>query len=1033
MISRLIPKSVQKTVFLLGTLCLGLGLTLQPAFGQYFGRNKVQYEKFNYRVLKTEHFDVYFYPEEEQATKVAARMAERWYKRFARLFNYELRGRQALIMYASHPQFEQTTVLSDIIGEGTGGVTESMKRRIILPFGGSLEETDHVIGHELVHAFQYDMASGQTSQYSGQSMGGLERAPLWVVEGMAEYLSIGPVDSNTAMWMRDVIKKKKLPTIKDLRNPRYFPYRYGQAVWAYIGGRWGDLVVVKVMKDIVRGADYEKAMERALGINQKKLTEDWHAALKRDYGPYQQTTQIPTATGRLLVKGTEYDPYNVAPVLSPDGKKFVYISSRDLFSLEMFIGDAATGKTTRRITRTSVDPHFQSIQFINSAGSWDLTGKQFVFGAVSAGKPELAFLDVDGQKISGEIKFPEIGEILNPTWSPDGKKIAFSGLAGGYTDLYIYDLETKKLKNMTGDPYGDIHPVWSPDGRWIAFVTERFTAKLDVLSMGGFRLALMDPESGEIKELKTFENAKSVNPQWSSDSTSLYFISDQNGIPNIYRLAIDSGAVTEVTNLYTGVSGITQISPALSIAAKTNDLLYSVYDDGNFSIYTIEPHDLLMGKAVEAPAGQYSPAVLPPKERSGSEILGLLKNPWFGLPDATKFGLSPYKPKLTLDYATPPTVGVGVDRYGTYGGGGIMLYWSDMLGYHNLATMVQVTSRIDESAAVVQYVNSRNRLNWGLSAYRIPYIYGGYGIYNDNVYGEPAYSEVEDLIEQIYYQVGGFASYPFSQVQRFELSAGLNYIDFRHVQYVTSYSAYDGTLLKYDRNVVDDMPAGLTLAYAGAAFVYDSAFFGATAPVLGQSYRIEASPTVGSINFYTLLGDYRRYLMPVKPFTLAFRVMTYGRYGKGSDDQRLYPMFLGYDTLVRGYNYGSFTAEEVDPESSGPDYFDFNRLWGSRLMVANFELRFPLFGALGIGKGFYGIFPVDFLAFYDVGVAWDSTNSPKLPLFSPNGIQKPISSAGVGLRVNVLGYIVLGVNYVFPFDRPLKKSGYWQFSFYPGF
>jgi outer membrane protein assembly factor BamA len=160
--------------------------------------------------------------------------------------------------------------------------------------------------------------------------------------------------------------------------------------------------------------------------------------------------------------------------------------------------------------------------------------------------------------------------------------------------------------------------------------------------------------------------------------------------------------------------------------------------------------------------------------------------------------------------------------------------------------------------------------------------------------------------------------------------------------------------------------------------------------------------------------------------------MTYGRYGKGSDDQRLYPMFLGYDTLVRGYNYGSFTAQEVDPETK--DTFDFNRLWGSRMMVANFELRFPLFGALGIGKGFYGIFPVDFLAFYDVGVAWDSTNSPRLPILSPHGIQKPISSAGFGLRVNLLGYLVLGVNYVWPFDRPLySKSGYWQFSFYPGF
>jgi len=1039
MMSREISQRFPRIVFLTAVLCLGVVLFLQPVFGQYFGRNKVQYEKFDYRVMKTEHFDLYFYPEEEQAVRVAAQMAERWYKRYARLFNYELRGRQALVMYASHPQFEQTTVLSDIIGEGTGGVTESIKRRIILPFGGSLQETDRVIGHELVHAFQYDMASGPVQQYSGQSASGLERAPLWVIEGFSEYFSIGPVDANTAMWMRDVIKRKKIPTIKDLRDPyRYFPYRFGQAVWAYVGGRWGDLVVAKLMKDICRGADYEKALERAVGEDLKKLSADWQAALKKDYTPVQQSTQLPTATGRLLVQGSEDDPYNVAPSLSPDGQKFVYISSRDLFSLEMFLGDTKTGKTTKRLTRTSVDPHFQSIQFINSAGSWDLDGRRFVFGAVSAGKPVLAFLDSEGQKISDEIQFPQLGEILNPTWSPDGKKIAFSALTGGFTDIYIYDLETKVLKNMTNDPYGDIHPVWSPDGRSIAFVTERFTTTMPVLNIGNFRLALLDPVSGEIRQLTGFDDAKNVNPQWSSDSKSLYFVSDHNGISNVYRLDLSSGTLSALTNLYTGVSGITTLSPAFSIASKSNDLLYSVYENGNFSLFTIEPHDLLAGKAVDVQPSSYTPAVLPPKERSGSEILGLLKNPWFGLPtDASKFSVSPYKPKLSLDYATPPSVGVGVDRFGTYGGGGIALNWSDMLGYHNLVTIAQVSNRVEESAAIVQYVNSRNRLNWGASAYRIPYVYGGYSVGYGDVYGEPAYIEQELLYRQIFYQLGGFGSYPFSQVQRFELSGGVSYIDFSNVMYTRAYSLYDDMLIMNEKTKLPSADS-LAMAYVGAALVYDSAFFGATAPILGQSYRLEVAPTVGSLNYSSILLDYRRYFMPLKPFTMAFRVMSYGRYGKGGDDSRLYPMFLGYEDLVRGYNYGSFTAAEVNTEV-GADVF--NRLWGSRMMVANAELRFPLFGALKLGKGFYGIFPVDFVAFYDWGVAWYgselagiTTTSPKIGFFAPYGIQKPVSSAGLGLRVNVLGFMVLGLNYVWPFDRPeYSRKGYWEFSFYPGF
>src|SRR5881394_1982860 len=169
-----------------------------PLSAQYFGRNKVQYKKLDFEVLKTEHFDIYFYPSERQGVELAARMAERWYARLQRLLNHQLDGRQPLVLYGSHPDFEQTNAIGGELSEGTGGVTEPLRRRIVLPLGGPLADTDHVIGHELVHAFQYDITSGRDDP-PGRS--GLERLPLWFVEGMAEYLSTGPADSNTAMWI----------------------------------------------------------------------------------------------------------------------------------------------------------------------------------------------------------------------------------------------------------------------------------------------------------------------------------------------------------------------------------------------------------------------------------------------------------------------------------------------------------------------------------------------------------------------------------------------------------------------------------------------------------------------------------------------------------------------------------------------------------------------------------------------------------------------------------------------------------------
>jgi hypothetical protein len=184
----------------LAAICAVL-LLATPVSAQYFGRNKVQYKKLDFQVLKTEYFDIYYYPSAREGIDIAARMAERWRARLGRILGHELSGRQPLVLYASHPDFEQTNTIQGELGEGTGGVTESLRRRIILPLGGPLADTDHVLGHEIVHAYQYDMTTNPNAP-PGQN--GASRLPLWFIEGMAEYLSIGPIDPNTAMWLRDV-------------------------------------------------------------------------------------------------------------------------------------------------------------------------------------------------------------------------------------------------------------------------------------------------------------------------------------------------------------------------------------------------------------------------------------------------------------------------------------------------------------------------------------------------------------------------------------------------------------------------------------------------------------------------------------------------------------------------------------------------------------------------------------------------------------------------------------------------------------
>src|SRR3954449_115130 len=234
-----------------------------PASAQYFGQNKVQYKKLEFQVLKTEHFDIYYYPEERDGIDVAARLAERWHARLERIFEHTLRGRQPLVLYGSHVDFEQTNAIQGELGEGTGGVTEPLRRRIVLPLGGPIADTDHVIGHELVHAFQFDMT---TKENAPPGQNGAERLPLWFIEGMAEDLSIGPVDSNTAMWLRDAVRQEKLPSIEDLDNPKYFPYRWGQAFWAFISGRWGDDKLRPMLDIAAKAGDVNVAIKQVLGL-----------------------------------------------------------------------------------------------------------------------------------------------------------------------------------------------------------------------------------------------------------------------------------------------------------------------------------------------------------------------------------------------------------------------------------------------------------------------------------------------------------------------------------------------------------------------------------------------------------------------------------------------------------------------------------------------------------------------------------------------------------------------------------------------
>jgi hypothetical protein len=462
-------------------IALVLSLTPAAAGAQYFGQNKVRYAELDFKVLETEHFDIYYYDGEQRAIEHTARMAERWYARLSTLLGHQLSRRQPLILYASHAEFRQTTVIPGMIGQGTGGVTEGLRNRIVMPFTASLAETSHVLGHELVHAFQFDMSRRM-------SRGGASRLPLWFVEGMAEYLSLGPVHTQTALWLRDAAAHDELPDFGELDDPRYFPYRFGHAAWAYIAGRWGDDAVRTVFLAAGSMGDPLSAIRQLTGQDEEALSRSWHDAIRSTYGPLAKTDGSPRGRA-LITEDGDGGELNVGPALSPDGERMVFFPERDVFSIEMFLADARTGDVVRKLTEVATDPHFDSLQFLDTTGAWSSDSRRFVYATVQEATPAFVIIDAASGDTIREIEVPSVDGAMNPTWSPDGRYLAFSGMLGGISDLFIYDLEEDRLDQATRDLYAQIQPDWSPDGRSIALMTDCFGTDLDTLSFGSYRVA----------------------------------------------------------------------------------------------------------------------------------------------------------------------------------------------------------------------------------------------------------------------------------------------------------------------------------------------------------------------------------------------------------------------------------------------------------------------------------------------------------------------------------------------------------------
>ena len=942
MIGGLLKKSL--FVFLFVLFIVG-----QNAHGQYyFGRNKIQYNNFEWYVLKTEHFDIYYYPEMRELAEIGAAYAEETYHLLEDKFNHNILRRIPLIFYATHAHFQETNTIPYIVPEGVGGFFEFLKGRVVVPANGSVSQFKRVLRHELVHVFTHSKTNRILKDHKQLNHPG---TPLWFTEGLAEYWSRA-WDSEAEMFIRDAVLNDYLFPLSRMYQitGSFLMYKEGQNVLKYISETYGDEKLLQLIDNIWMSRQFSEVMKVTLGKNYKELDKEWIYALKKETYPllehYDSASMV---TRQITKKGINIKP---AYYLDDDQEKVVFISNRTGYS-NIYLKSLAPEQKKKQKAKILVagerTSEFESFHLLSSKIDVNKDG-ELAFISKSGESDRLYIYNIAEEEITDQLHFKNLVSLFSPSWSPDNEKIVFSGLAfSGKCDLYIYDRLTGTLTQVTNDYYDDRDPVWSPDGRLIAFSSDRSIHGAD----GYYNLFTYDTETGLIYYV-TNGPYNDKTPSWSIDGKYLAFSSDRSGTYNIWILKTLATSASRLlasvgeqipsdekngswppfaTTAIGNKNYLKQLTFFTTGAfdpewTKDGNLLFTAFEKFSFQIH-------LFDKAA---------ASFDSLQAARPDTLQAQKSQWTfaKINGKTGEGSLKYKPKYDLDVAQSQITQDPI--FGT--SGGMQLAISDMLGNYQYFFLLYNTARtrdefLESFNFAVSRVDLSHRTNFALGIYHFAGRF--YNLY-DYWFWERRY--------------GGFGalSYPFSTFQRIEASLNVRSSD---KEWFTT---------GYRRKAL--------LVSNFVAYIKDNSLWGPTGPIDGERINITLGNTMdvvhSNVNFITAIIDYRRYFRISPRVSHAVRFWTQINHGKEST-----PFFMGGSWDLRGYR--------------------FWRLWGTKLVLLSNELRFPFIDQFVINFPFGGLgfSAIRGAAFFDIGNAWDE----ELPNL--------LGSTGFGIRFRFGGMLVL--------------------------
>lgn len=1054
----------------------------------YFGQNQVQYDRLKWRVVETEHFLIHYYPSIGEVAPDAARMAERAYARLSRLTAHQFREKKPVLLYGSSTDFAQSNVFGDN-GEGTGGVTDPLRQRMAQFFNGDWASFEHVLTHEMVHVFTFDIFSRGRAGAGLQNLS-MVNPPLWYMEGLAEYFSIGPNHPWTDAWVRDAVVNNTLPSIQQMteRPDKYFPYRYGLSLWQYVGQRWGDEVIGEIM-NATPSLGIDRAFRREIGMSLDELSAEWKQAMQAKFLPTVSQLDRPRSFAEPLLSqkrtGSIANMF-VAPALSNDGKYITYIGYGSLLKGEVFpelyLADAQTGKRLTRLVKTTTNPDFEQLRFIYSQPAFSPDGRFLAFTGQRGGRDVLYVLDVKRRDV---VKSFDLGleTVMSPGFSPDGERIVFSGMRNGMSDLYVVSMNAPGYTQITKDTYGDLMPAWSPDGRTIAFVSERGPdTDMDILKIGPWRLSLYDLETQKIA-IVPGQGGRTINPQWAPDGRSIAYVTDRTGIANIFLYDLNDREHYQLTNVLGAVTAVAEQSPAITWARGADVLAFVYYEKTDHAIWRInnpralkkqpyrDPVVVAQGPAAGVPAASLPPAdptahlrratvqdtaaarqsfyrpVTGATARVSSEmpatslarmaeavsVKALMDSFDFNLPDTTGFKDYRYRSRLTPEYVAQPQIGYQQGGWGQGTYGGTMIVLSDLLGDSRLALAGSINGQLQDAQVFAGYTSLGRRLQYTTGVMQQPlYLFTNstlepYGSGSNN-----QFIQTQEITRLVVRQMFAAGLYPLNRFTRFELGARYQNVDQQVFPLSRVVDLNYGLAGGYQRGDTRNVASANTIA-PYLAWVTDNSMMGYTGPISGRRARLEVEPSIGSWQWTEYLVDARSYV-PILFNYVTFATRFMASMGVGRDELR-FPKWIGRPDFIRGYNredLGNVSCTGL-PTDGGQACNSVETI-GSRVALANAELRFPIIRRYGSRTNLLGGFPpIDGLFFYDAGVAWSGGQSLTLrrgPDYDFTTQRALLTSYGFGFRLNLFNIAIVRWDYAIPVSRPGAKGyGWWFFGY----